>query len=36
MIIRGEKYLTNIASVNLVMGCSKVFFFTILTPALAY
>ncbi len=29
-------YPTNIASVNLVMGCSKVFFLTILTPALAY
>ncbi len=27
---------TNIASVNLVIGCSKVGFFTILTPALAY
>ena len=27
---------TNIASVNLVMGCSEGFFFTILTPVLAY
>ncbi len=27
---------TNITSVNLVLGCSKVFFFTILTPALAF
>ena len=27
---------TNIASVNLVMGCPKVFFITILAPALAY
>ena len=27
---------TNIANVNLVMGCSKGFFFTILTAALAY
>ena len=27
---------TNLASVNLVMGCSKVFSFTILTAALAY
>ena len=30
------EYPTNIASVNLVMGCFKVFFPTILTPALAY
>ena len=28
-------YPTNVASVNLVTGCSKVFF-TIVTPALAY
>ncbi len=28
--------LPNIAGVNLVMGCSKVFFFIVLTPALAY
>ena len=27
---------TNISSLNLVMGCSKVFFYTIPTPALAY
>ena len=27
---------TNIANVNLVVGCSKVFFFTIVTPASAY
>ena len=29
-------YPTNTASVSLVMGCSKVFFVTILTSALAY
>ncbi len=31
-----KSYPTNIASVKLAMGCSKVFFFTIPTPALAY
>ncbi len=30
--VRPSRSPTNIASVNLVMGCSKVFFFTILTP----
>ncbi len=30
------EFPTNIASVNLVMGCCKVFFFTILTATLAY